>query len=79
MAQDTDTVYVVAYRDAADTESDAEAWRDGDFEAYNYYDDQAEACKVVQKLRDELRENKRRDQKVFIHKARRSWCEANLD
>jgi hypothetical protein len=71
-------VYVVAYRDAQDTENASEAWQDGDFEPYNWYESSIEALEVLQALKDSLKAENRKDVKVFVHGARREWCERNL-
>lgn len=76
---DTNTkVYVVAYREVGETESDSEAWREGNFEAYNYYPTKAEANKIASELRDDLKSQNRRDMKVFIRPAYQKWCEVML-
>lgn len=74
----TDMVYVVAYRDTRETESDAEAWQYGDFEPYYYYNTKSEANDVAAQLRDELKENNRTDAKIFVKKAARLWVERYL-
>lgn len=71
-------VYVVAYRETAETETDAEAWQDGDFEPYNYYNTEQEAKDITSNLRDELKSKNRKDVKIFIRKANRLWVERYL-
>jgi hypothetical protein len=69
--------HVVAYRDT-DCESDAQAWKDGDFEVYNFYNLKDEADSIANTLRSELKANRRKDVKVFVHSASKTWCENNL-
>ena len=78
MGKNQDFVFVVLYRDTRDTESNAEAWQDQDFEPYDWYDTKEEADKICKELNQELKDAKRTDKKVFVKRTTRKFCEIYL-
>ena len=74
----SEMVFVVAYRNTEDTESNKDAWQLGEFEPYYWYESEDKANKVAQDLNQELKRSRRTDTKVFVQKANRLWCERHL-
>lgn len=72
-------VFVVAYYETAEYDTASEAWIDGSFEPYDWFDTAKEAEEKATELRYELKGQHRKDVKILVRHAAESWCKAYLD